>query len=142
MIECRFLTLPFKKVPPIFFSHSMLKKHDGTSKQLSCVTTSIDTQLDYNEATTASCVSCHQCDTPMTQKGFRANFSLPPHPLYLQQQPADHILTMYSTPNTTMVTISCGRRGAKSVGRELRGSARLSRVIHSPGCTRHSRSCS
>lgn len=46
--------------------------------------------------------------SPMTQKGFLANFSLPLHPLYRQQQPAAHILTMYSTPNTTMVTISCG----------------------------------
>lgn len=45
--------------------------------------------------------------SPMTQKGFLANFSLPLHPLYRQQQPADHILTIYSTPNTTMVTISC-----------------------------------
>lgn len=45
--------------------------------------------------------------TPMTQKGFLANFSLPLHPLYRQQQPAAHILTMYSTTNTTMVTISC-----------------------------------
>lgn len=45
--------------------------------------------------------------SPMTQKGFRANFSLPLHPLYRQQQPADHIRTMYSTPKTTMVTISC-----------------------------------
>lgn len=44
--------------------------------------------------------------SPMTQKGFLANFSLPLHPLYRQQQPAAHILTMYSTPNTTMVTIS------------------------------------
>lgn len=43
---------------------------------------------------------------PMTQKGFRANFSLPLHPRYRQQHPADQILTMYSTPNTTIVTIS------------------------------------
>lgn len=42
----------------------------------------------------------------MTQKGFRANFSLPLHPRYRQQHPADQILTMYSTPNTTIVTIS------------------------------------
>lgn len=42
----------------------------------------------------------------MTQKGFRANLSLPLHPLYRQQHPADQILTMYSTPKTTMVTIS------------------------------------
>lgn len=46
--------------------------------------------------------------SPITQKGLRANFSLPLHPLQRQQQPAAHILTMYSTPNTTMVTISCG----------------------------------
>lgn len=48
--------------------------------------------------------------SPMTQKGFLANFSLPLHPLYRQQQPAAHILTMYSTPNTTMVTISWGTK--------------------------------
>lgn len=56
-------------------------------------------------------VDFYSCETrvysPMTQKGFRANFSLPLHPRYRQQQPADHIRTMYSTPKTTMVTISC-----------------------------------
>lgn len=50
---------------------------------------------------------CNFVYSPMTQKGFRANFNLPLHPLYRQQQPADHIRTMYSTPKTTMVTISC-----------------------------------
>lgn len=46
-------------------------------------------------------------DSPMTQKGFLANLSRPLSPLYLQQQPAAQILTIYSTPNTTMVTTSC-----------------------------------
>lgn len=44
---------------------------------------------------------------PMTQKGLRANFNLPLQPRYRQQHPAAQILTKYSTPNTTMVTISC-----------------------------------
>lgn len=57
---------------------------------------------------TASKTQADPIISPMTQKGFLANFSLPLHPLYRQQQPAAHILTMYSTPNTTMVTISCG----------------------------------
>lgn len=59
---------------------------------------------------TASKTQDKRVFTPMTQKGFLANFSLPLHPLYRQQQPAAHILTMYSTPNTTMVTISCGKK--------------------------------
>lgn len=90
------------------------------SKQSTCATTSIkssvsrsaNAQLDLNKATSSTennntmHVFAGISGSPMTQKGFLANFSLPPHPLYLQQQPADHILTMYSTPNTTMVTIS------------------------------------
>ncbi len=56
---------------------------------------------------TASRTQANPVFSPMTQKGFLANFSLPLHPLYRQQQPAAHILTIYSTPNTTMVTISC-----------------------------------
>lgn len=53
---------------------------------------------------------------PMTQKGLRANFNLPLQPRYRQQQPAAQILTKYSTPNTTMVTISC--KGDNAVSRE------------------------
>lgn len=45
--------------------------------------------------------------SPITQKGFRANLSRPLQPRYRQQQPAAQIRTKYSTPNTTMVTISC-----------------------------------
>lgn len=45
---------------------------------------------------------------PMTQKGLRANFKRPLQPRYRQQQPAAQIRTKYSTPNTTMVTISWG----------------------------------
>lgn len=47
--------------------------------------------------------------SPMTQKGFRANLSRPLQPRYRQQQPAAQIRTKYSTPNTTMVTISYGQ---------------------------------
>lgn len=50
----------------------------------------------------------------MTQKGFRANFSLPLHPRYRQQHPADQILTMYSTPNTTIITISFTHTGRQA----------------------------
>lgn len=80
--------------------------------------------------------------SPMTQKGFLANFSLPLHPLYRQQQPAAHILTMYSTPNTTMVTISCGRNGDGDVNHVtwlyngVKGLQWIKRDL--PGCTRHS----
>lgn len=52
----------------------------------------------------------------MTQKGLRANFNLPLQPRYRQQQPAAQILTKYSTPNTTMVTISC--KGDNAISRE------------------------
>lgn len=48
--------------------------------------------------------------SPITQKGLRANLSRPLQPRYRQQQPAAQMRTKYSTPNTTMVTISC-RRG-------------------------------
>lgn len=44
--------------------------------------------------------------SPMTQKGFLANLSLPCHPRYLQQQPAAQILMKYSNPNTTIITNS------------------------------------
>lgn len=64
----------------------------------------------------------------MTQKGLRANFNLPLQPRYRQQQPAAQIRTKYSTPNTTMVTISCG--GDKAVSWER------SRV-ESTGCLRN-----
>lgn len=81
--------------------------------------------------------------SPMTQKGFLANFSLPLHPLYRQQQPAAHILTMYSTPNTTMVTISCGMKQKGGVDRVTQIYCVYSRVLlqikrYLPGCTRHS----
>lgn len=56
---------------------------------------------------------------PMTQKGLRANFNLPLQPRYRQQQPAAQILTKYSTPNTTMVTISCRENNAVSLERSV-----------------------
>lgn len=82
--------------------------------------------------------------SPMTQKGFLANLSLPLHPLYRQQHPAAHIRTMYSTPNTTMVTISCwsrNKRVAFTVWAE--GYTQINLCIkfwkgYPPGCTRHS----
>ena len=55
----------------------------------------------------------------MTQKGLRANFNLPLQPRYRQQQPAAQILTKYSTPNTTMVTISCEGDNAISQERSV-----------------------
>lgn len=58
------------------------------------------------------CPSCIPQASPITQKGFRANLSRPLQPRYRQQQPAAQIRTKYSTPNTTMVTISC--RGGRS----------------------------
>lgn len=83
--------------------------------------------------------------SPMTQKGFLANFSLPLHPLYRQQQPADHILTIYSTPNTTMVTISCIANHGSEVYHLPRMHHMWSKNLHAeqqyaPGCTRHSQS--
>ena len=48
--------------------------------------------------------------SPITQNGFRANLSRPLQPRYRQQQPAAQMRTKYSTPNTTMVTISCRGR--------------------------------
>lgn len=62
----------------------------------------------------------------MTQKGFLANLSRPLHPLYRQQQPAAQILTMYSTPNTTIVTTSCSTT-TKSC--QSPGTAELNSVI-------------
>ena len=43
----------------------------------------------------------------MMQKGFLAKRSRPGPPRYRQQQPALQILTVYSTPNTTIITNSC-----------------------------------
>lgn len=59
------------------------------------------------------CPSCTRQASPITQKGFRANLSRPLQPRYRQQQPAAQIRTKYSTPNTTMVTISCGGGAAE-----------------------------
>lgn len=55
----------------------------------------------------------HPQASPITQKGFRANLSRPLQPRYRQQQPAAQIRTKYSTPNTTMVTISCREAAAE-----------------------------
>lgn len=44
--------------------------------------------------------------SPITQNGFLAKRSRPCHPLYRQQQPADQIRMMYSSPNTTIITNS------------------------------------
>lgn len=58
--------------------------------------------------------------SPITQNGFLANLSLPLQPRYRQQQPAAQILTKYSTPNTTMVTISWEVGGAQMILSGLR----------------------
>lgn len=71
---------------------------------------------------------------PMTQKGLRANFNLPLQPRYRQQQPAAQIRTKYSTPNTTMVTISC--EGDSAISRERR---MMESTLRNPGQTHNLR---
>ena len=69
----------------------------------------------------------HQA-SPITQNGFLANLSLPLQPRYRQQQPAAQILTKYSTPNTTIVTISWEVGGTRM--RTLSGLRRASSILH------------
>lgn len=67
---------------------------------------------------------------PMTQKGLRANFNRPLQPRYRQQQPAAQIRTKYSTPNTTMVTISCREDSAISGEKRM-----VESTLQNPGQT-------
>lgn len=69
----------------------------------------------------------HQA-SPITQNGFLANLSLPLQPRYRQQQPAAQILTKYSTPNTTMVTISWEVGGTQM--KTLPGLRRATSILH------------
>ena len=49
----------------------------------------------------------HELNLPIMQIGFRIKRNRPRTPIYLDRQPADQSLTIYSTPKNATRHISC-----------------------------------